>query len=128
MQWFGGRIVTFWQPITSVTEKWWRDSHIQAHIVGGVVWNVLARMVILHVFSFYLNLGTASGVTRSLAVGVWQATIWEKIQIENWRPELMTPPGKPGTGYPYLSAIWDTLFAILGSATLEAGVMLAGLV
>lgn len=119
-EWFGGTTLrSFWTPIIDPGQKWYRDLHVKAHVIGGLVWDV--------VFHF-LALGTVSGLwisfassawLRLLGVGLVQLTLWEMIQRENWRPELLTPPGEHGTGYPWLSAIWDVLFTLAGAAALE---------
>ena len=124
-EWFGGRLVTFWQPIVDPGEKGWRDLHIWAHVIGGVVWAVVFRfLVIAGPTSVWVDFRGNAGL-RLAGVALVQATLWEMIQRENWRPELMDPPGPPGTGYPWLSAIWDVAFTVAGAAALELVVLLA---
>ncbi len=126
MEWFNGRnLRSFWSPILDPGEGWWRKSHIWAHIVGGCVWDAIARFLIFatpggHVLVDFRH----DWWLRLLGVGLWQLTAWEMVQRENWRPELLDPPGPPGTGYPWLSAWWDTLFTVLGAALLESVVAL----
>lgn len=124
--WFSGlKLHHFWEPITASHTADWRRTHIVAHVLGGMVWDALAHVILLgHGTTIWVNLST-SALLRVLAVGLWQATGWEAVQHENWRPELTTPPGKPGTGYPWLSAGWDTACAVLGAALLELALVWA---
>ena len=118
MRWFDGHTVAFWQPIISPGMKWWRDLHVRAHILGGMLWGALFHLVIIQAPWFTINLVTAPWWERLLAVGLWQLTFWEAIQRENWRWDNMTPRPE-SKQYPWLSGIWDTLFTVAGAAIVE---------
>ena len=118
--WFGDRVITFWQPITAPAERWWRDTHVWAHVLGGGVWVLVQQ-------ACAVALGDAHPLTwhpglRVALVALWQAVGWEWTQHENWRPELAGLP--PGTGYPWLSGVWDTIFAVVGATTILYTVIL----
>lgn len=123
-EWFDGRLVTFWQPIVDPGEKWFRDLHVWAHVVGGAVWAVVFRFLIVASPSAVWVDFRSSAWLRLVGVAVVQATLWEMIQRENWRPELMDPP-PASYGYPWLSAIWDVVFTVAGAAGVELVVLLA---
>lgn len=119
-EWFGVSYVSFWQPILSPSQKPWRDEHVRAHVYWGVLASILLHFIVVQVtLNGHLLLLDfhSSAVLRVTAVTVLQFTVWEYIQRENWRPELQGL--KTGHGYPWLSAIWDTLFAFLGSLSIE---------
>ena len=116
--WFSGlKLRHFWEPITASSTAEWRRTHILAHILGGMVW-VGVHAAIAGLLGAPWSL-TSHPVLRIALVGVWQATGWEWTQHENWRPDLVVPPSPPGTGYPWLSAGWDTACALVGAAILE---------
>ena len=113
--WFGGlQVRHWWEPITASRTADWRRTHILAHVLGGMVW-VVVHGIIAGLLGGPWTLLTHP-VGRVLMVGAWQATGWEWTQHENWRPELVVPPSPPGTGYPWLSAGWDTGMAMVGAA------------
>lgn len=93
--------------------------HVKAHILGGMVWDTLFRFIVVATPTHVVADFRFSVLSRLAAVGLWQLTAWEMVQKENWRPELMNPPSPPGSGYPWLSAIWDVLFTVAGAAVLE---------
>lgn len=116
--WFGGSLVTFWQPIISPGMKWWRDLHVRAHLIGGVVWTTLFRFVVFATPTHTLVDLRFNVALRLAAVGLWQLTAWEAVQRENWRWDNQTPRPE-SQQYPWLSAIWDTLFTVVGAALFE---------
>jgi hypothetical protein len=134
------KLINFWQPILdpSVIFKNWRDVHVWAHIIGGVVWTILLHFLIVAtpaiaftIFGLKIAIPSIllvdfrySPIRRLLGVAVIQYVLWERIQIENWRPTLMTPPLPATAGYPTWSALWDTIFATFGAFLFEGGIAL----
>lgn len=102
--WFGPlKAVHFWQPILDPAQKWWRDAHILAHILGGVVWVLLLRGVVYRppIFGGQLDF-TAHAWLRLLGAAIIQLG-WERVQVENWRPDRVGLLAN--SGYPWLSGI-----------------------
>jgi len=95
----------FWQPITSkdVRFQFWRKSHILAHIIGGAFWWIFT-------LAAFRPLLTSTPALRLLMVTGVQL-MWERVQQENF--------GNDSSGYPWWSALWDVLFALMGASVVE---------
>ena len=120
-RWFNNTLVGFFTPVCSATTKSWRDTHVAAHAVGGMVWVLVFRTPVFADWRTDLLL-------RLLAVGITQATLWEWVQHEMWEAVRILRNLPPGMGYPWLSGIWDTLLAVSGAAVLEGLLFLVRMV
>lgn len=125
--WFDFRWVHFWQPILDPTEQPWRDLHVRAHVLGGMVWGMVFRfLLVASPHGGWVVDFRHSVALRLLGVAVVQATLWELIQRENWRTDFDGTVRPEGAQYPWLSALWDVVFTVAGAALLEILALLLG--